>query len=136
MTLKLVTPSDGRVIAIRDHVLRLLRQGGAIQVQRDAVRLTELRIGIWIFRLWTPFSELSRDEASSPGYRRALERQRGRKALPYGLDIWYRTTKVLRMLWSDDETMEVMIFVQGPWTEEVPLLQRSEIASISMPDQL
>jgi hypothetical protein len=40
------------------------------------------------------------------------------------------------MLWSDDETMEVMIFVQGPWTEEVLLLQRSEIASISMPDQL
>ena len=39
------------------------------------------------------------------------------------------------MLWSDDETVEVMIFVQGPWTEEV-LLQRSAFASISMPDQL
>jgi hypothetical protein len=40
------------------------------------------------------------------------------------------------MLWSDDETMEVMIFVQGLWTEEVLLLQRPEIASISMPNQL
>jgi len=123
MTLELVTSSDGRVIAIRDHVLPLLRQGGAIQLQRDAVRVTELQTGIWIFRLWTPFNELSREEASSPGYRHALERQRPRRALPYGLDIWYGTTKVLRMLWSDDKTIEVMIFVQGPWTEEVLLLQ-------------
>lgn len=128
MTLKLVASSDGQVIAIRDHVLPLLRQGGAIQVQRDAVRVTELRIGVWIFRLWTPFSELSQEEASSPGYRRAIERQRARKALPYGLDIWYGKTKVLRVLWSDDETIEVMIFVHGPWMEEVLLLQQSDIA--------
>ena len=123
MTLELVTPSGAQVIAIRDHVLPLLRQGGAIQLQRDAVRVTELQVGIWIFHLWTPFNELSREEASSPGYRHALERQRPRRALPYGLDIWYGTTKVLRMLWSDDKTIEVMIFVQGPWTEEVLLLQ-------------
>jgi hypothetical protein len=97
------------------------------------VRLTGPRIGIWLFRLWTPFSELGREEASSPGYRRAIERQRPRKAL---LDIWYATTKVLRMLWSDDETIEVMIFVQGPWTEEVLRLQRSDIARIPIPNRV
>jgi hypothetical protein len=122
MTLELVTPSGAQVIAIRDHVLPLLRQGGAIQLQRDAVRVTELQVGVWIFHLWTPFNELSREEASSPGYRHALERQRPGKALPYGLDIWYGTTKVLRMLWSDYNTIEVMVFVQGPWMEEVLLL--------------
>ena len=133
MRLRLVATNNGRAIAIRDHVLPLLRQGGAIQVQRDAVRVTELRIGVWMFRLWTPFNELSREEASSPGYRRAIERQRTRKALPYGLDIWYGTTKVLQMLWSDDdETIEVMIFVQGPWADQVLLLQRCDIESISI----
>jgi hypothetical protein len=88
---------------MRDHVIPLLRQGGAVQVQRDAVRVTELRVGVWIFRLWTPFNELSREEAPSPGYRRTIERQRIRKALPYGLDIWYGTTKLLGILWSDDD---------------------------------
>jgi hypothetical protein len=43
------------------------------------VRLTELRIRGWVFRLWTPFNELGREEASSPGYRHAIERQRSRK---------------------------------------------------------
>jgi hypothetical protein len=136
MPLRLVATSDGRVITIRDHLLALLRQGSGVQVQRDAVRVNELRTGVWIFRHWTPFNELSCEEASSPGYRRAIERQRTRKALPYGLDIWCGTTKVLRMLWSDDETIEVMTFAQGPWVDEVLLLERGDIASISIPNQL
>ena len=112
MGLRLVATNNGRAIAIRDYVLPVLRQGGAVQVQRDAVRVTE---------------------ASSPGYRRAIERQRTRKALPYGPDIWYGTTKVLRILWSDDdETIEV-IFVQGPWADEVLLLQRCHVEGRSIP---
>jgi hypothetical protein len=76
MNLRLVTTDTGRAIAIRDHILPLLRQDGTVEVQRDVVRLTELRIRDWPFRFWTPFNELGREEASSPGYRHAIERLR------------------------------------------------------------
>ena len=84
MNLWLISDSDGRALAIRDHILSLLRQHGAVQIQRDAVRLTELRMGAWAFRHWTPFNELGGEEASSPGYRHAMERQRTGKACPMG----------------------------------------------------
>jgi hypothetical protein len=119
MNLRLVTTDTGRAIAIRDHILPLLRQDGTVEVQRDVVRLTELRIRGWVFRLWTPFNELGREEASSPGYRHAIERQRSRKALPYGLDIWEGTAPVLRILWSDDGTVDVASFLRGQWEDEV-----------------
>ena len=75
MALRLVSSGDDRALAIRDHILPLLREYGALEVQRDTVRLTELRIGAWTFRHWTPFNDLALGEASSPGYRHAIERQ-------------------------------------------------------------
>jgi hypothetical protein len=119
MTLRLVTTDSHRAIAIRDHVLPLLRQHGTLDVQRDVVRLTELRISAWVFRFWTPFNELGREEASSPGYRHAIERQRSRTSLPYGLDIEEGSARVLRILWSDDGVVDVVSFVRGRWEGEV-----------------
>jgi len=119
MALRLVTTDARRAISIRDHVLPLLRQHGTVEVQRDVVRLTELRIKGWIFRCWTPFNEIGREEASSPGYRHAIERQRSRKSLPYGLDIEEGSARVLRILWSDDGTVDVASFVRGQWEDEV-----------------
>ena len=119
MNLRLATTDSSRAIAIRDHVLPLLRQHGTVEVQRDAVRLTELRIRAWVFRIWTPFNELGREEASSPGYRHAIERQRSQKSLPYGLDIWEDSARVFRILWSDDGTVDVASFVRGQWEDAV-----------------
>lgn len=119
MTLKLVTTDTRRAIAIRDHVLPLLRAHGTVEVQRDIVRLTELRIKAWVFRFWTPFNELGREEASSPGYRHAIERQRSRMSLPYGLDIEEGSARVLRILWSDNGTVDVAGFIRGQWEDEV-----------------
>ena len=119
MNMRLVTTDTRRAIAIRDHVLPLLRQHGTVEVQRDVVRLTELRIRAWVLRFWTPFNELGREEASSPGYRHAIERQRSRKSLPYGLDIWEKSARVFRILWSDDGTVDVVSFVRGQWEDEV-----------------
>ena len=120
MNLRLVATGAERAIAIRDHILPLLRQNGTVEVQRDVVRLTELRLKGWIFRLWTPFNELAREEASSPGYRHAVERQRSRKALPYGLDISEGTARIiLKILWSDDGTVHIASFVRGQWEDEV-----------------
>jgi hypothetical protein len=67
MNVRLISNSDDRALAIRDHIFPLLRGHGALQVQQDAVRLTELLIGVWAFRHWTPLNELRTDEASSPG---------------------------------------------------------------------
>jgi hypothetical protein len=110
MTVTLASNSDDRAIAIRDRILPLLREHGVVQLQRDSVRLTELRMGVWTFRHWTPFNELARGEASSPGYRHAI-----------GLDVWH-VAKVLHVLWSHDGTIDVVGFVRGPWEDESLIL--------------
>jgi hypothetical protein len=114
MTLTLVASGNDEALAIRDNVLKLLRRDGALEVQRDTVRLVELCMDPWIFRSWTPFSALLPGEASSPGYRHAIERQRSRPDLPYGLEVWHGT-QVLRVLWADNGAFQVASFVRGPW---------------------
>src|SRR5271169_3441683 len=106
MTLTLVASGNDRALAIRDHVLKLLRRDGALEVQRDTVRVVEVRSEPWIFRSWTPFSALLPGEASSPGYRHAIERQHSRPDLPYGLEVSHGE-KVLSILWADDGSIEV-----------------------------
>lgn len=118
MTLRLVASGDGRALAIRDRLLPLVRGHGALELQRGPVRLAVLRTGPWTIEHWTPFGELSPDEASSPGYRHAVERQRTRPDLPYGLDVRHDGTRVLGVLWSEDGAHEVVAFVRGPWEDE------------------
>lgn len=117
MNLRLVSSGDDRALAIRDHLLPLLRERGTLELQRGSVRLVALEIDLWSFHHWTPFSDLSADEASSPGYRHALGRQRATPDLPYGLDVW-RGEKLLSILWADDGAFEVVSFVRGAWEEE------------------
>lgn len=116
MRLKLVSSDDDRARAIRDRVLPLVRDRGTLEVQRDSVRLIELRMAPWMFRHWTPFNELTPGEAASPGYRRAIERQHGQRDLPYGLEVWHET-QVLRVLWADDGRFQVASFVRGAWED-------------------
>lgn len=117
MNLRLASSSDDRALAIRDHLLPLVRTRGTVQIQRGPVRLIVLETDGWIINHWTPFSALSAGEASSPGYRHALERQHTRADLPYGLDVW-RDSKVLGVLWSDDESFEVVTFLRGSWEDD------------------
>ena len=114
MTLRLVASGNEQALAIRDHVLPLLRRDGVLELQRDTVRLVELRLEPWVFRYWTPFSALVPGEASSPGYRHAIERQHTRPDLPYGLEVWH-DTPVLRVLWADNGAFEIASFIRGPW---------------------
>ena len=117
MNLRLVSSDDERALAIRDHLLPLIRERGTLELQRDAVRLVALEIDLWSFHHWTPFAELSPEEASSPGYRHALERQRAARDLPYGLDVW-RGEKLLSVMWADDGAFEVVRFVRGARVDE------------------
>ena len=116
MNLRLASSSDHRALAIRDHLLPLVRERGVLENQRGPVRLIVLETGDWTVNHWTPFSDLLPGEASSPGYRHALERQHTRPDLPYGLDVWHGT-KVLSILWSDDGSFEVVTFVRGSWED-------------------
>ncbi len=118
MNLRLVSSADDRARTIRDHLLPLVRDGGTLENQRGPVRLVVLEIGTWSIRHWTPFNELSSEEAASPGYRHAIERQRGRPNLPYGLAVW-QGGNVLSILWSDDGCFEVVTFTRGSWEDEV-----------------
>jgi hypothetical protein len=120
--IRLVSSGDARALEIRDHIVPLLRGRGTLDVQRDTVRLVELSVGSWLLRHWTPFNELHAGEASSPGYRHAIERQRNRPALPYGLDVW-QGRKLLHLLWAEDDgagtrEFEVVSFVRGAWEEQ------------------
>ena len=117
MALTLVFSGDDRALAIRDHVLPLVREHGMLEVQHCAVRLKTWALDGWMFRHWTPFSDLAQDEASSPGYRHALKRQHGKPDLLYGLEIW-REMKVLSILWADHGTFEVTCFVRGGWEDD------------------
>ena len=118
MTLKLASSGDARALAIRDRLLPFVRGHGTLEVQRGPVRLVALRTGPWTIEHWTPFAELSPDEASSPGYRYALERRRAGPDLPCGLDLRRDGTRVLGVLWIDDGASEVAAFVRGPWEDE------------------
>jgi hypothetical protein len=117
MGLRLVASSDDRALAIRDHLLPLVRERGRLEVQRDSVRLISLDMDGWLFKHWTPFSDLAPDEAASPGYRHALERQRSRPEVPYGLEIW-RGDMVMSVLWADDGAFLVERFERGSWEDE------------------
>lgn len=118
MTLRLVSSSDDRARAIRDHVVPLLRQRGSLLAQRDVVRVIELRLGVWIFQHWTPFNDIAPEEAASPGYRHAVARQHTRPDLPYGLEVRQRDL-LLRVQWADGDAIEVTTFVRGDWEDEL-----------------
>jgi hypothetical protein len=115
MTLTLVSSGDDRARAIRDHLVPMVRLSGSQEVQRDSVRLISLQIGLWSITHWTPFNELARGEASSPGYRHALERQQAAPSLPYGMEVSHDGIKVLGILWADHGTWKVTSFLRGPW---------------------
>ena len=107
--------NDDRALAIRDHLLPLVRDRGTLECQRDAVRLITLQLDPWLLKHWTPFNDLSPEQAASPGYRHALARQRTRPELPYGLEVWRDDRKVLSVLWAQDGSFEVDSFVRGSW---------------------
>jgi hypothetical protein len=82
-------------------------------VQRGLVRLVTWEQAPWVVHHWTPFNDLQPGEASSPGYRHAVERPHAMPDLPEGLEAWHGV-KVLRVLWADDGGFEVASFVRGP----------------------
>jgi hypothetical protein len=118
VTLRLASSSDGPALAIRDHLVPLVRERGTLEVQSDTVRLIVLRAGELTIEHWTPFNDPSLTDAASPGYRHALAQQHSVPDLPYGLDVWHAHRRMLRLLWADTGAFKVVDFVRGPWEAE------------------
>jgi|GEM_PF-671682 len=115
MTLRLASSNDHLALAIRDHVLPLVRSLGTLENQWGGLRRVTLSMEPWSFSHWTPFKTLTSTEASSPGYRHAVEQQRAGPTLEYGLDIRHGGDQVLGLLWSDDGSFDVSVFERGDW---------------------
>ncbi len=119
MTLRLASSNDHLAVAIRDHLLPLVRSLGTLEEQSGVFRRITLSTGPWLFSHWTPFRALTAEEAASPGYRHAVEQQRVGATLEYGLDVWHHGRKVLGLLWSDSESYAVNVFERGDWETQV-----------------
>lgn len=120
MALHVAASADATALAIRDHVLPIVREHGTLEDLEDkngSLRLVVLEKPPWRFVHWTPFNALAAGEASSPGYRHALERQHTRPDIPYGLDVSHESVKVLSILWADSGTSAVISFIRGTWEE-------------------
>lgn len=122
LTSEVAVNDPAKALAIRDHVLPILRERGIledIEEKNSSLRLLVLEQKPWLFTHWTPFNALAPTEASSPGYRHALARQHTRRDLPYGLDVTHDGVNVLRLLWADAGTFEIIRFVRGAWEEAI-----------------
>jgi hypothetical protein len=126
VTLRVAASSDPRALALRDHLLPLVRAGGAIQdldAKDGSLRLFVLTRRPWKFTHWTPFNAVAPTEAASPAYRHALERQHTRPDLPYGLEISFGGKTQLALLWADDGAYEIVRFIRGAWEDAAMALQ-------------
>lgn len=120
MNLRVAASGDARALAIRDHVLPIVRARGILEDlegKNSTLRMLVLEHDPWCLTHWTPFNALAPTDASSPGYRHALERQHTTPDLPYGLEIRHEQTKVLSVIWADDGVFEVATFVRGAWED-------------------
>ena len=113
-------PRAAHALAIRDHVLPLIRERGALQ-SIGIVRI--VTVVAWeakplLFTLRTPFSGGPK-EGPAPSYQHALLRQQAKAVLPYGLDVWHRGRKVMSLEWSGAGESNLIRFMAGEWEAEV-----------------
>ena len=112
------TARTARALAIRDHLLPLIRVQGAMEeIGGSGLRMVMWKAGRFAFALRSPFTAWG-IKASPPGsYSAALAKQRANPVLPWGLDVWHGC-KVLSLQWDDAGRAEVISFTRGPWEDE------------------
>src|SRR4051812_30764305 len=95
-------PSDPteRAMALRDHLLPLIREHGAAQeISGPTGRMAVRKVERFTFALHSPWLD------------------GGGKPMPaWGLDVWHGD-KVLSLRWDDPGAVEVVSFTRGPWEE-------------------
>jgi len=126
MTLHVAASADANALAIRDHILPILRERGVLEdleAKNSPLRLLVLERQAWRFVHWTPFNALAPGQASSPGYRYALADQHTVADMPYGLDVWHDGMHVLSLLWAEAGAFRVVRFHRGAWEAEALVLE-------------
>ncbi len=108
-----------RAVAIRDHLLPLIRVQGAMEeIGGSGLRMVMWKAGRFAFALRSPFTACGGSRRHPPGsYSAALAKQRANPVLPWGLDVWHGR-KVLSLQWDDAGRVEVISFTRGPWEDE------------------
>ena len=118
------TERTTQALAIRDHLLPMIRAHGAMQeVSGMAGRPVVWKAGDFTCTLRSPFTPWPAKVAIA-SYDHALSRQRAKPDLPWGLDVWHGRN-VLKLQWDDDGRVEVVSFIRGPW-ETVALAMGAE----------
>ena len=105
------TDRTARALAIRDHLLPLIRARGAIHESSESgLRVVVWRTGRFDFLLRSPFAPLP--DAAPKSYAEAPFQ------LPWGLDVVQHGRKVLRLQWDGAGRVEVISFNRGRWEAE------------------
>lgn len=106
-----------RALAIRDHLLPLIRANGTlVQVGNASMKVLAWKMLPWGFSLRTPFSPFPAGRAPRTQQEAVLKQQAGEQ-MGYGLDIGYEGKKVFNLEW-DDTRHVVVTFKRGGWEEE------------------
>jgi hypothetical protein len=106
-----------RAIAIRDHLVPLIRAHGTLQeVSGMAGRVATWSAQGFICALRSPFTPWPA-EVPVASFDQAILRQQGKQVLPWGLDVWHGR-KVLSLQWDDKGQVEVIGFTRGSWEAE------------------
>jgi hypothetical protein len=112
-----------RALAIRDHLMPLIRVYGAMQeVSGTAGHVAVWQAGSFTCTVRSPFKARPAEVPPDASYERAASRQRAKSALPWCLEVWHGHT-VLNLQWRDDGTVEVISFTRGPWEDAALALQ-------------
>src|SRR5215217_5161263 len=95
------TDRTARALAIRDHLLPLIRVQGAMEEVggggRRMARTVTWKVGGFAFALRSPFTPWP--DTPPLSYDSALAKQRASPAMPWALDMWHGR-KVLSLQWD------------------------------------
>ena len=103
-------------IAIRDHVLPLLRAHATIRPISGVGSAAWWEVNCFQFVLTTPFSDFP-DRPAARSYDEARLLQQSRKSFPYRLDVWHGK-KVMSVEWTEDGRFRLISFWPGIWQAE------------------
>ncbi len=113
------TARTARALAIRDHLLPLIRVQGAMkEIGGSGVRMVTWEAEPFGFALRSPFTPWPPGAPSPGSYGAAQAKQRANPVLPWRLDVWHER-KVLSLQWDYAGRVEVISFSRGPWEDEV-----------------
>ena len=112
------TARTARALAIRDHLLPLIRAQGAMEeIGGSGVRMVMWKAGRFAFALRSPFTAWGIKAPPPRSYSAAQAKQRANPVLPWSLDVWHGR-KVLSLQWHAPGRVEVISFHRGPWEAE------------------